>query len=184
MKLSDLIEEYIKGNEYRFFMLNGKCIHVSWRRCTNVIGDGVSTIQELIDKKSNSFRYIQLERKIVVNQPMLDYLSEQGYSLEYIPPKGERIYLHKVSNLSKGGEGVGVSDIMPDYFKKIAEKVVKIFNAKICGVDFIIDDLNSKNYKVIELNDNPGFLPNECPDEGKGKKVGIEILKFLKLIED
>ena len=69
-------------------------------------------------------------------------------------------------------------------FKKIAEKLVKAFNAKICGVDIIIDDLNSTNYKVIELNDNPGFLSNEYPVEGQGVKVGIEILKFLNLIKD
>ena len=73
---------------------------------------------------------------------------------------------------------------MPDYFKKIAEKLVKAYNAKICGVDIIIDDLNSKDYKVIELNDNPGILSNEYPVEGKGAKVGIEILKLLKLIEE
>ncbi len=182
--LDVLIEEYVQGNEYRFLVIDGKCIHVSWRRRTNVVGDGVSTIQQLIDKKVKSPLYSRFERKIVINQLMLDYLSEQGYSLEYIPAKDERIYLHKISNVSKGGEGIGVNDIMPDYFKKIAEKLVKIFNAKICGVDIIIDDLNSTNYKVIELNDNPGILSNEYPVEGKGSKVGIEILKLLKLIED
>lgn len=177
-----LIEEYVKGNEYRFLVIDGKCIHVSWRRCTSVVGDGRSTIQELIDKKVKSPVYTRFERKIVVNQLMLDYLAEQGYSLEYIPPKDERIFLHKISNVSKGGEGVGVNDIMPDYFKKIAEKLVKAFNAKICGVDIIIDDLNSTKYKVIELNDNPGILSNEYPVEGEGVKVGIEILKLLNLI--
>ncbi len=179
-----LIEEYVKGNEYRFLVIDGKCIHVSWRRCTSVVGDGVSTIQELIDKKVKSLTYTRFERKIVVNDLMLEYLAEQGYSLEYVPPKDKRIFLHKISNVSKGGEAVGVYDIMPDYFKKIAEKLVKAYNAKICGVDIIIDDLNSTNYKVIELNDNPGILSNEYPVEGKGTKVGLEILKLLNLIEE
>ena len=82
-----LIEEYVKGNEYRFLVIDGKCIHVSWRRCTSVVGDGVSTIQELIDKKVKSLVYTRFERKIVVNDLMLEYLNEQGYSLEYVPPK-------------------------------------------------------------------------------------------------
>ncbi len=179
-----LIEEFVKGNEYRFLVIDGKCIHVSWRRRTSVVGDGVSTIKELIDEKVKSPAFVRFNRKIVVNQLMLDYLAEQGYSLEYVPAKDERIFLHKISNVSKGGEGVGVFEEMPDYFKKIAEKLVKAFNAKICGVDIIIDDLNSKEYKVIELNDNPGILSNEYPVEGKGVKAGIEILKLLKLIED
>ena len=179
-----LIEEYIKGNEYRFLVIDGKCIHVSWRRCTSVVGNGINTIQELIDEKVKSPLYTRFNRKIVVNQLMTDYLNEQGYSLEYIPLKDERIYLHKVSNVSKGGEAVGVNEIMPDYFKKIAEKLVGLFNAKICGVDIIIDDLNSKEYNVIELNDNPGILSNEYPVEGEGVKAGIEILRLLKLVED
>ncbi len=179
-----IIEEYVKGNEYRFLVIDGKCVHVSWRRRSSVVGDGVSTIQKLIEEKNKTLNFIKFDRKIVINQSMLDYLAEQGYSLEYIPPKDERVYLHKVSNVSKGGEPIAVFEEMPDYFKKIAEKLVKAYNAKICGVDFIIDDFNSKEYKVIELNDNPGILVNECPAEGKGIKAGIEILKLLKLIED
>lgn len=178
-----LIEEYTKGKEYRFLVIDGKCIHVSWRRPTNVVGDGISTIQELIQKKTESEVYTRFERKIVINDLMINYLKEQGYSLEYRPKKDERIYLHKISNVSKGGEGVGVNEIMPDYFKKIAEKVAKAFDAKIAGVDIIIDDLNKNDYKVIEINDNPGFLSNEYPVEGNGAKIGIEILKLLNLIE-
>ena len=179
-----LIEEYVKGNEYRFLVIDGKCIHVSWRRRTSVVGNGINTIQELIKQKVNSPLYTRFERKIVINKPMLDYLDEQGYSLDYIPPKDERIFLHKVSNVSKGGEAVSVNEIMPEYYKKIAEKLVKAFNAKICGVDMIIDDLDSREYNVIELNDNPGILSNEYPVEGEGVKAGIEILKLLNLIED
>ena len=179
-----LIEEYVKGNEYRFLVIDGKCIHVAWRRRTSVVGDGVSTIKQLIAEKTKSPAFVRLDRKIVVNQLMLDYLAEQGYSLDYVPAKDERIFLHKVSNVSKGGEPIAVFEEMPDYFKKIAEKLVKIYNAKICGVDIIIDDFNSTDYKVIELNDNPGILVNECPAEGKGVKAGIAILKLLNLIED
>ncbi len=127
-----LVEEYVKGNEYRFLVIDGKCIHVSWRRRTSVVGDGASSIKELIDKKVKSKAFVRFNRKIVVNQLMLDYLAEQGLSLDYIPAKDERIFLHKISNVSKGGEGVGVNEIMPDYFKKIAEKLVRAFNAKVC----------------------------------------------------
>jgi len=178
-----LVEEYIEGNEYRFLVINGKCLHVVWRRRASVVGDGVSNIKELISQKENTEMYKRFNRKIAITPPMLEYLEERGYSLEYVPPKDERVYLHKVSNASKGGEAVDVNDIVPEYYKRIAEKLVKAFNAKICGVDFIINDMDSLEYKVIELNDNPGILLNESPVEGKGIKVGFEILKLLGLIE-
>ena len=60
-----------------------------------------------------------------------------------------------------------------------SEKAANVFNAKISGVDIIIDDINSKDYSIIEINDNPGYSINEWPYEGKGEKVGIAILKLL-----
>ena len=35
---------------------------------------------------------------------------------------------------------------------------------------------------MIEINDNPGISINEWPYEGKGIKIGLDILKLLKLI--
>ena len=71
---------------------------------------------------------------------------------------------------------------MPEKFKKIAEKMAKAFNSKICGVDIIIDNLEKDEYTMIEINDNPGISINEWPYEGKGRKIGLDILKLLKLI--
>ena len=44
-----MIEEYIKGNEYRFIVINGKCINVAFRRSASVVGNGKNPIQELIE---------------------------------------------------------------------------------------------------------------------------------------
>ena len=71
---------------------------------------------------------------------------------------------------------------IPDKFKKIAEKTAKIFDAHICGVDMIINDLKSDDYTIIEINDNPGICINEWPYEGKGEPIGTHILKLLKLV--
>ena len=50
---------------------------------------------------------------------------------------------------------------MPAKFKKIAEKASRAFNAKICGVDIIIEDFEKDEYSIIEINDNPGYpTPN------------------------
>ena len=44
-----------------------------------------------------------------------------------------------------------------------------------------VDDLNKDDYSIIEINDNPGYSINEWPYEGKGQKIGLSILKLLKL---
>ena len=73
---------------------------------------------------------------------------------------------------------------MPTKFKKIAEKAAKAFDAKICGVDIIIDDLEKDDYSIIEINDNPGYSINEWPYEGRGEKIGISILRLLDLLPE
>ncbi|MRB24833.1 bifunctional glutamate--cysteine ligase/glutathione synthetase, partial [Bacillus thuringiensis] len=54
---SVLIEEFINGTEYRFFVLDGKVSAVLLRIPANVIGDGSHTIEELVAQKNlNSLR--------------------------------------------------------------------------------------------------------------------------------
>ena len=63
-----------------------------------------------------------------------------------------------------------------------AEKAGNAFNAKICGVDIIIDDVEKEKYSIIEINDNPGYSINEWPYEGEGEKIGIAILDLLDIL--
>ncbi|ETJ22198.1 Glutamate-cysteine ligase/gamma-glutamylcysteine synthetase, partial [human gut metagenome] len=47
-----LVEEFVAGTEYRFFILDGKCEAVVLRVAANVVGDGSSSIRELVEKKN------------------------------------------------------------------------------------------------------------------------------------
>ena len=117
-----------------------------------------------------------------MDEPVIEFLKLQGYDFETVLPKDKRVFLRTNSNCSTGGESIDMTDKVPDYFKTIAEKAAKAFNAKICGVDIIVEDFNKKDYAIIEINDNPGYSINEWPYEGKGQKIGIAILKLLDLI--
>ena len=177
-----ILEEYIKGNEYRFLCIDGKCLSVVWRRSASVVGDGRTTILELIEKKRKEPWHDLLKKPVKIDPPMEEFLKLHGYNLNSIIPENKRVFLRKNSNVSTGGETVDMTKIMPQYFKDIAEKAASIFNAKICGVDIIIDDLSTSDYKMIEINDNPGIAINEWPYEGKGRRIGLDILKLLELI--
>ena len=107
---------------------------------------------------------------------------ELNLSLAYIPKEDEVIILRENSNCSTGGESVNMTDKMPERFKKIAEQAAKIFKAKVCGVDIIINDLEKDEYTIIEINDDPGYQVNEWPYEGEETRVGTEVLRMLNLI--
>ncbi len=179
-----LIEEYAKGLEYRFLVIDGKCLSVAHRRAASVVGDGKSTIKKLIDEKNKEPWHILTLCPVKSDEPVIEYLNKQGYTLDSIIPKGKRVFLRKNSNCSTGGESIDMTQVMPNKFKKIAEKTAKAFNAKICGVDIIIEDFEKDDYAIVEINDNPGYSINEWPYDGKGERIGMSILKLLGLVQE
>lgn len=174
-----LIEEFAKGMEYRFLVIDGKCLSVAHRRIASIVGDGKSTINELIDAKNKEPWHALTGTPVKKDDPVVEFLKLQNYTYESVISKGKRVFLRTNSNCSTGGESLDMTQIMPSKFKKIAEKAAKAFNGKICGVDIIINDLEKDEYSIIEINDNPGYSINEWPYEGKGEKIGTTILKML-----
>lgn len=180
---SILLEEYCKGMEYRFLVVNGKCVSIAHRRNASVVGDGKSTVMELIKAKNKEAWHALTGCPVKVEKPVEEYLKRQELSYNSVIPKGKRVFLRTNSNCSTGGESVDYTYTMPSKFKRIAEKASRAFEAKICGVDIIIDDTEKDDYSIIEINDNPGYSINEWPYEGPGEKIGVKILQLLDLIE-
>lgn len=152
-----LIEDYAEGQEYRFVIINNKCISVVHRRNASVVGDGKKTIHQLIKEKNQEPWHKILNRLIIIDEPLKIFLEGQKLTLNSVPESGQRVFLRKNSNCCTGGESIDYTDIMPDYFKKIAIKAAKLFKAKICGVDILIDDIKKHDYSIVEVNDNPGI---------------------------
>lgn len=178
-----LLEEYAKGMEYRFLVIDGKCISIAYRRASSIVGDGKSTINELIDIKNKELWHREASSLVKKDDVVVEYLKLQGFDYNTIVPEGKRVYLRTNSNCSTGGEAVDMTDIIPTKFKKVAEKAAKAFDAKICGVDIIIEDLKSDKYAIVEINDNPGYAINQWPYEGKGERIGLSILELLDLVQ-
>ena len=176
-----LIEEYAKGMEFRFLVIDGKCLSVAHRRIASVVGDGKSTIKELIAAKNKEPWHYLTGTPVKSDEPVVEYLKLQNLTFESVPAKDKRIFLRTNSNCSTGGESVDYTYTMPNKFKKIAEKAARAFDAKICGVDIIIEDFDKDDYAIIEINDNPGYSINEWPYEGEGERIGLAILDLLDL---
>lgn len=179
-----LIEEFAKGMEYRFLVIDGKCLSVAHRRAASVVGDGKSTIKELMIQKSNEYWHRLVGSPLKMDLPLEEHLKSQGYNYDTVIPEGKRVFLRTNSNCSSGGEAVDVTAEMPTKFKKIAEKAAKAFDAKICGVDIIVEDFKKDNYAIVEINDNPGYSISEWPYEGKEQKIGLGIFKLLGLVQE
>lgn len=184
---SIIIEEYIEGKEYRFLIINDKVVGVLQRIPANVTGDGIHTIEELVDvKNKDPLRgkgYKTPLEKIDLGKIEIDYLKTQDKDIKYIPKKDESVFLRKNSNISTGGDSIDFTDEVNYEYKKIAVKSAKAVDAKICGADIIIKNIyekpNKNNYAIIELNFNPALHIHAYPFKGVNRNPEKHILDLL-----
>ena len=183
-----LIEEFIKGKEYRFLVINDEVVGILHRVPANVIGDGEKSIKELVEvKNEDPLRgkgYVTPLEKIRLEENAELFLKQQGKNFDYVPKKDEIVYLRENSNISTGGDSVDYTDDIPQKFKDIAVNAAKAAGAKICGVDMMLEDYKDENtsYAIIELNFNPAIHIHSYPYKGKERKIATHVLKLLELI--
>ncbi len=177
-----IIEQFAKGDEHRFLVINGNVESIVTRKNANIIGDGVHTINELINQKNNSelrgFGYKRPLEKIVIDDDLKNVIKKQGYELESIVVQNEKVLLRSTTNVSQGGDSYEVYDIIKREYKKVAIKAAKVLGVKICGVDMIIDFETGK-YSIIEVNFNPALHMHMYPFKGKGRNVAKKVLDAL-----
>ena len=185
---SVLIEEYVKGKEYRFLVMNGETVAVLHRVPANVTGDGHSTIAELIAiKNEDPLRgkgYKTPLEKIVIDENLKLFLQQENKTVDTVLPKGAIQHLRENSNISTGGDSIDMTDEASTYYKDIAVQAAQAIGANICGVDMMIEqfDLESSPYCIIELNFNPAIHIHAYPYKGKERNIGYEILKVLGFV--
>jgi len=183
-----LVEEFIKGKEYRFLVIDDEVVGILHRVPANVKGDGVRSIAELVEIKNQDplrgYHYVTPLEKIILDENAKLFLKQQNKDFNYIPQKDEVIYLRENSNISTGGDSIDYTDEIPVKFKKIAIEAAKAVNARICGVDMMLEDYcnENSNYAIIELNFNPAIHIHCYPYKGVERKIGVEVLKVLELI--
>ena len=183
-----LIEEFIKGKEYRFLVIDDKVAGILHRVPANVIGDGINSIEKLVELKNEDPLRGQGYRtpleKIRLEENAALFLKQQHKDFDYIPKKDEIVYLRENSNISTGGDSIDYTDDIPEKFKKIAIDSAKAAGARICGVDMMLEDYQDENtnYAIIELNFNPAIHIHSYPYKGKERKIAVEVLKLLELI--
>lgn len=185
-----LIEEFIEGTEYRFFVMNGKTQAVLLRKPANVEADGIHSIRELVERKNqNPMRGYGHQYPLTkIDQGAIETLAlkQQGYQWTSVPKAGEIIYLRENSNISTGGDSIDMTDVMDESYKKIAELAAVALQTTITGVDLLILDYTKPalvqdfgQYGIIEANFNPAMMMHIYPAQGTGRRLTMLVLKEL-----
>ena len=182
-----IVEKFITGDDYRLLVINNKLVAAAKRTPAHVIGDGKSTIQELVDEVNKDERrgygHEKVLTEISINSLTLELLKENNLTPESVVAKGEFIKLKSTANLSTGGTAEDVTDLIHPYNIFMAERISKIIGLDICGIDIMAHDLtkpiSESGGAVLEVNAGPGFRMHLQPTDGLPRNVGGHVVDML-----
>ena len=182
-----IVEKFITGEDYRLLVINNKLVAAAVRTPAHVIGNGKSTVQELIDEVNKDPRrgygHEKVLTQITVNELTQTIIKDAGYTLESVIKKGERLILKDTANLSTGGTAEDVTDIVHPANVFMAERISKIIDLDICGIDIMTTDiskpLSETGGAVLEVNAGPGFRMHLAPTEGLPRNVAAPVIDKL-----
>lgn len=184
---SVIVERYITGADYRLLVINYKLVAAALRTPACVVGDGVSTIQQLIDEVNKDPRrgygHENVLTEITVDAITEKILAGQGLTLDSVLPKEETLFLKDTANLSTGGTAEDVTDIVHPYNIFMAERIAKIIGLDICGIDVMTTDITKPlpetRGAVLEVNAAPGFRMHLAPTKGLPRNVAAHVIDML-----
>jgi len=188
-----IVEQSLSGKDYRLLCVNGRFVAATERRPASVVGDGESTIQELIDQENRTPARADTPTspmgKIKCDDAMRLYLDEQGLTLENVPERDRVIFLRKVANLSAGGLSIDATRVIHPDTIILAQDIAQFFRLTCLGIDVISPDLSKSwkdgNFGILEINAAPGIFMHLRPAVGESVDVPSHILKtFFNSGED
>lgn len=179
-----IVEEYIEGHHYRLLVVGGRLIAAAERLPAHVIGNGYSTIQDLVELANlDPVRGEDHERaltKIKIDPVVILTLAQKDLTLNSIPAKGEIIYLRDSANLSTGGIAEDMTDRVHPDNADLAVYAAKVVGLDIAGVDLVIENIGESYRKangyIIEVNAAPGIRMHHFPTVGQSRDVGKTIV--------
>ena len=182
-----MVEKFLPGSDYRLLVVGDKLVAAARRDPPNVIGDGVHTVRQLVDKVNEDPRrgdgHATSLTKIRLDDIAIARLDLQGLTPESVPDKGRRVILRNNANLSTGGTATDVTD---DVHPEVAARAIAaatVVGLHVCGVDVVAESvhkpLEEQSGGIVEVNAAPGLRMHLSPSYGKGRDVGEAIISSI-----
>jgi len=183
-----LIEQMITGESYRLLFLGDRLLHAARRTGVRVIGNGSSSLHQLIE---DTMINISTANSAFKDDSDLKFtLTSQNYSLNYVPKNGEQILVKSLPEYQKEEQ-----EIITEYTENITSKLSKsIVNTALkaskqlgvyfAGVDLITTDptipLEHSGGAIIDVNSTPGLHHHyNLKNQSERDQPAVLVLKHL-----
>ena len=182
-----IMEKHIEGSDYRFLLINYKLVAVSKRLPAMVRGDGVSSIQKLIDNvnkdPNRGISHEKILTRITVDENTMDILKRKNLTLDSVLPVGQNLSLKDTANISSGGTAIDVTDKVHPHNIALVERIARLIELNVCGLDIIAKDIMSPITEdtgaLLEINAAPGLRMHLSPSVGAKRNVAAPFIDML-----
>lgn len=159
-----LVEEQVDGDCYRVLVMDGEVLDVVVRHPPRIIGDGVSTVRQLVREENKLRLEAGMARAQVLirfDPDLFNTLASQGCNVRSRPAKGEVVVLKRVINDNGGRENASANGRLCSAILESARKAAQLVGVRLAGIDIICRDpsvpLELSGGAIIEVNTTPGF---------------------------
>ncbi|MGZ5292524.1 MAG: cyanophycin synthetase [Actinomycetota bacterium] len=182
-----VVESFVTGSDYRVLVIGGRMVAIAERVPAHVTGDGKHAIRWLVDKENQDPRrgigHEKVLTRIKVDEGAMDLLKKQGFAIDDVPPKGERVLLAATGNMSTGGISIDRTWEAHEDNVEIAEEAARVVGLDVAGIDFLAPDISQPVREaggaIVEVNAAPGFRMHTHPTEGEPQYVAKHVVDGL-----
>ncbi|MDO4724867.1 MAG: cyanophycin synthetase [Comamonadaceae bacterium] len=188
-----MVERMVPGNEHRLLVVGGRVVAAARSESLKVTGDGVSTVQQLVQAQLNNDPHRRsadvgegserpeavAAQAVDVQQPdVLRELKTQELGPHSVPARGKLVLIQRSSTVV-----VDCTDEVHPETAEAAALAARVVGLDIAGVDVMAQDiarpLAEQGGAVIEVNAGPGLLMHLKPAVGSPQPVGQTIVEYL-----
>lgn len=180
-----VVEREVTGEHYRILLLDGEVLDVLERRRPSVVGDGTSTIEQLMF--AEYARRLADERSwkpFPVDLDCVFALELQGLTLSTVPDAGNVVVVKGSTNISGFRECTTyLGDVAEDVID-VARRAASAVGVRLAGVDVVTRDigkpLEETGGVILEVNPLPGLFHHyHVANEEHASRVARPILHGL-----
>nr|WP_250152267.1 N-acetylglutaminylglutamine synthetase [Ancylobacter radicis] len=157
-----LVEQCVEGEDLRLVVINYRVVAAAIRRPAAVVGDGRSTIAELIEAQSRRRAAATGgESRIPCDGETERTVRDADLMLDAVLPAGQELKVRRTANLHTGGTIHDVTDAVHPHLVETAIKVARAIDIPVVGVDLMVTSPSGPDYAFIEANERPGLANHE-----------------------
>jgi cyanophycin synthetase len=184
-----LVEKQEQGEVYRLLYLDGKLLDAVLREPPTVIGDGRSSIRELVateNRKRLDWGAKLAHSVVQIDIEMRRTLAKQGLELSSIPERGAVVKLKMVINDNSQNDNVSAANMLCKSIIEDGAAAAAAAGVRLAGVDIITTDpsvpLAQSGGAILEVNAGPSYHHHYYKRDGS-YPVATHILPCLLAVQ-